>query len=111
MDEVIELDSQEYFKRAEKANRRYQHAMIALGLFVTIALAVTNIVLLRVNQNNHKTSQQTLNTIVQNEIKLNDNLRNSVKCLFNIPPGTTQQQTIMDADQCFSSANNISDPK
>jgi len=102
------MDSTEYFARAERANKRYRKVMVILCLCVTITLTVMMLVLFKINQTNHDNSVKTQQTIIDNEIKLNENLANSLHCIFDYPPGT---RTIAETNVCFDSKNNLSDPK
>lgn len=105
------MDSTEYFARAEKANKRYRKVMVIMGLLVTIALTVMMSVLFRINQTNHDNSTKTQQTIIDNEVKLNDNLTNSLHCVLLLTTGTTKDYSAAAINKCFDSKQNLTDPK
>lgn len=105
------MDSTEYFARAEKANRRYHRVMIIIGLSVTVALTITMLILFKINQTNHDDSTAVQQTIIDNEVKLNQNLANSLHCVLNLTVGKAPGYSIQTINSCFDSKNNLVDPK
>jgi hypothetical protein len=91
------MDSQDYFIKAQKSDKIYRRVMVAIGLCVTIALAVTLFILFRINQDQHKLG-------VENQQTINSNFDGYVKCLvdssYNTPPATTKAEVNAELDKC-----------
>lgn len=98
------MDSTDYFKRAERANRRFRRTVIILVLVATVLFAGILVRLRDVQQYNHNTSTASLNIIIDNEAKLNTNLTNSLHCILLLTPQTYNTKTV---NNCFKLPNNI----
>lgn len=104
------MDSAKYFERAEKSNKLYRRIMVIIGLSITVGLTLTILILFKTNQLNHATSNKVQQTIIDNEIKLNENLANSLHCVLNLTTGAAKNYSIQTINTCFDGNNNLSDP-
>jgi hypothetical protein len=95
------MDSQEYFKRAEIANKRFRTAIIIILLVAVVTLFAIIALLFHNNQDQHKIG-------VQNQETINSNFDGYVKCLvdqsFQQPKATTQAQADANLDHCAASS-------
>lgn len=103
------MDSMDYFERAEKSNKLYRKVVVMLLCVGIVVLVIAGFLVYRLNAANHSTSQDALNVITQNEVKLNENLTNSLHCvLLLLPPQTFSTPTV---NACFKQPSNITPPK
>jgi len=100
------MDSAEYFKRAEKSNRRFRRAVILLLVVMIAVLAAAGIVSTKASQDNHRENVNSLNIVTQNEVKLNQNLTGSLHCVLLLANSPTQF-TNANINQCFNIPQNI----
>lgn len=100
------MDSQDYFKKAQRSTRIYHTVVIVLLIIMIGVLVVAGTAVFQLNSSNHKTSDQQLNVIAQ-DIK-NSNLNNeyNLKCLVDQgykigpnPPQTVADQALLHCIQ------------